>query len=372
MKSRIDHAALLRALHLRDLTDPLQGPHAMQHLLADIHICLGKQWGCPRLILRHTPVVAVDDNYDRLGYPPGAAARDARYTRYLSDAYMLRSHMSAQIPGILRGLAPDPPQDLLLVCPGLVYRRDTIDRLHVGEPHQLDIWRIARRTRLTRDDLTEMVRLAMQAALPGYRYRTPTAIHPYTTDGLQIDVEVGGAWVEVGECGLAAPSVLALAGMDPERVSGLAMGLGLDRLLMVRKGIDDIRLLRTEDPRVARQMQDLAPYRAVSNQPAIRRDLSVAVPAALTPEELGDRVREAMGEGLDQLESLDILDETPWDALPAAARERMGMCPGQKNVLLRLTIRHPVRTLTSSEANGLRNRVYAILHQGVRMEWAPG
>lgn len=369
MTAYIDHPALLRALHLRDLTDPLQGPHAMQLLLSDIHTRLVDHWHCQRLVQRTVPIVAVADNYDRLAYPPGAAARDARYTRYLDAHHMLRSHMSALIPGLLRGLAPEPPADLLLACPGLVYRRDAIDRLHVGEPHQLDLWRLARH-RLNPADLAEMVRLVVAAALPGYRWRTVPASHPYTTAGLQIDVQAGDGWVEIGECGLAAPAVLALAGLDPARISGLAMGLGLDRLLMLRKGITDIRLLRAGDPRIARQMLDLAPYRPVSNQPAIRRDLSVAVDEDITAEELGDRVRQAMAEQIDALESLDLVEETTWAMLPAAARERMGMQPGQKNVLLRLTIRHPIRTLTSAEANAVRNRVYTILHQGQKMEWA--
>jgi phenylalanyl-tRNA synthetase alpha chain len=81
--------------------------------------------------------------------------------------------------------------------------------------------------------------------------------------------------------------------LDAEQWSGLAMGLGLDRILMLRKGIDDIRLLRSVDARVTRQVLDLTPYRAVSSQPAIRRDLWIAVDADDTPEQLGDRVREA-------------------------------------------------------------------------------
>ena len=77
-----------------------------------------------------------------------------------------------------------------------------------------------------------------------------------------------------------------------------------------------------------------------------------------------------MADRVDELESMDLLEETSWEMLPDVARERIGIQQGQKNVLLRLTIRHPVRTLTSSEANGLRNCVYAILHSGTKSEWA--
>jgi phenylalanyl-tRNA synthetase alpha chain len=365
----IEPAALVRALALRDLTDPDQGIHAIQQIVDDIQQALSARWQCPRLCWRASPLVEVRDNYDALGYPPEAAAREARYTRYVTERLMLRSQTSAQIPGLLRALALDVPEDVLLVCPGVVYRRDSIDRLHVGEPHQLDLWRLARH-RLDASDLDEMIALVVDAALPGRRYRTVAADHPYTVDGRQIDVADGDDWVEIGECGLAAPPVLARAGIDRTAVSGLAMGLGLDRLMMLRKGIDDIRLLRADDPRIAPQMCDLDPYRAVSRHPPIRRDLSIAVPEAATAESLGDRIREAMGDDVDALESLDVVAEVQWGALPEPARARLGMMPHQKNVLLRLTMRHPSRTLTRQQANRLRNRVYQALHEGAVAQWA--
>jgi phenylalanyl-tRNA synthetase alpha chain len=276
------------------------------------------------------------------------------------------------IPPLLRALSAAPPEDALLVCPGLVYRRDSIDRLHTGEPHQIDLWRIARGQRLERSDLERMISLVAGALLPGAEVRWEDAAHPYTRGGLQIDVRARGEWVEVGECGLALPALLTESGLDAARWSGLAMGLGLDRILMLRKGIDDIRLLRSVDPRVTRQMLDLAPYRAVSSQPAIRRDLSIAVDADDTPEQLGDRVREALGAHTSSVEAIEVLSETPAEGLPATAAARIGIGAGQKNVLLRVVIRDLDRTLTHPEANGLRDRVYAALHRGTSHQWATG
>ena len=351
----------------RDLTDPDQGPHAMQLVLGNIRVALEALWGCPSLIHRAGPVVSVADNYDRLHYPPDGAARDARYSRYLGPGMLLRTHTSAMIPPLLRTLAASPPQDILLVCPGVVFRRDAIDRLRTGEPHQVDLWRIAAR-RLTAGDLVEMVRCVVEAARAGCEYRVVPALHPYTTDGLQIDVRHGQQWVEVGECGLALPALLAESGLDPSHYSGLAMGVGLDRVLMIAKGIDDIRLLRADDPRIAQQMLDLEPYRPVSNQPAARRDLSVMVRPGLEPEEVGDRIREALGDQAARVESAEVVSETAYEDLPPTAVERMGARPGQKNLLVRLLIRDISRTLTSQEANEVRNRVYQALHEGERAE----
>jgi phenylalanyl-tRNA synthetase alpha chain len=177
-----------------------------------------------------------------------------------------------------------------------------------------------------------------------------------------------GEWVEVAECGLAHPEVLERAGLAGW--SGLALGMGLDRLLMLRKGIPDIRLLRSVDPRIAGQMTDLASYRPVSAMPPIRRDLSVAVEAADTAEDLGDRVRDALGPDADAVEEVAALAETPYDRLPPQAVARLGIGPHQKNVLVRVVLRHLERTLTDEEANRLRDRIYAALHQGSVHQWA--
>ena len=143
------------------------------------------------------------------------------------------------------------------------------------------------------------------------------------------------------------------------------MGLGLDRILMLRKGIADIRLLRAEDPRIAGQMGDLAVYRTVSNRPAITRDLSIAVPDDDAAEELGERVRAALGERAEAVETVEIVSETAGADLPAVARGADSGCSrGQKNVLVRVVLRHPSRTLTREEANELRDDVYDALHRG--------
>lgn len=367
--STLSPPALRRALTLPDLTDPAHGPHALQRLVAAAVGAAAALGGCASLVLRGSPVVSTEDNWERLRYPVDAAARDSRYTRYVGRDRVLRSQTSATVPQALRLVAAAGASELLVACPGLVYRRDRIDRLHTGEPHQLDLWRLSGR-RLRQADLQRLVEAVADAVLPGAALRLRPASHPYTREGLEVEARAGERWVEIGECGLAHPDVLAGCGLDPSRVSGLALGLGLDRLLMLRKGIDDIRLLRSADPRVRRQMLDLEPYRPVSAMPAVRRDLSVAVAAERSAEELGDRVRAALEERAQSLESVEVLSETAAEQLSEAARSRLGLCPGQKNVLLRVVIRDHERTLTDEEANELRNRVYAAVHEGEAWQWA--
>lgn len=372
MPARLSADQLARDLSVRDLTDPAAGPHAIQLILDRAVESLAHRWGCEVRWWRGDRIVTVSDNYDHLGYRADDVTRDSRHTRYVDDRRMLRSHSSALIPAALRALAERPADDVLLVCPGIVYRRDSIDRLHTGTPHQVDLWRITRRpARLTTADLDEMIAVLVDALLPGAAHRHEDRVHPYTLSGRQVDVDRAGEWVEVAECGLAHPGVLARAGLAGT-CSGLALGLGLDRMLMLIKDIPDIRVLRSTRPAVAAQLTDLTPYRPVSAMPAVRRDLSVAVDADDLAEDLGDRVRDALGPDADCVEAVEIVARTPCAELPSQALRRLGARPDQQNVLLTVVLRHLDRTLTDHDANLLRDRVHAAVHRGTAHQWAAG
>lgn len=373
----IDPDELARRLALPDLSAPAPEapPHAVA-LVADLlERAAAAAW--PGADVRRDPgprVVDVADNYDALRYRPDDVTRDRRYSRYVGGGRMLRSHTSARIPVLLRALAAQTdaghaPVEVLLSVPGLCYRRDVVDRQHVGEPHQHDLWlvRLAGPP-LGEEDLERLVVSVTAAALPGRPVTTPASPHPYTLGGREVRVD----GVEVGECGLAHPEVLAAAGLPP-CATGLAMGLGLDRITMLLKGIDDIRLMRSADARVVAQLHDLAPYRPVSAMPPARRDLSVAVALSddvLDDDLLGDRVRGALGADAASVEEVRVLSRTPYEQVPPGARERMGMRAGQLNLLLRVVVRDLERTPPGPELDALRDRLYAALHEGDRHEWA--
>jgi phenylalanyl-tRNA synthetase alpha chain len=146
--------------------------------------------------------------------------------------------------------------------------------------------------------------------------------------------------------------------------------MGLDRLLMLVKHIPDIRLLRSGDPRITRQMLDLARYRHASPMPPITRDLSVAVPMDDDEETLGGRVRDALGADTSCVEEIRVLAATACQQLPASAIGRLAAQPGQKNLLVRVVLRDLDKTLTNQAANALRDRIYRALHQGTEYQWA--
>ncbi|MET3810181.1 hypothetical protein [Arthrobacter sp. UYEF3] len=366
---------------MRDLSDPAGGPHAAQQLLAEVVTGLERLWDIPAATHRYSPLVATADNYDRLGYSADDVTRDSRYSRHVSPTVMLRSHTSAGVPAVLDALHGELGRyDRLHVLPGLVYRRDAVDRTHVGTPHQVDLWRLKARGLLGPAEHHAMMAAVVEAVLPAAEYpdvqwRATPAEHSYTALGQQLDVcltrpDGSREWLELAECGLVAARVLRGSGLDPRRWAGLALGLGLDRALMPRKGIGDIRLLRSEHPEVRAQLQDLARYRPVSAMPEVRRDLSLVLGSAddADVELLGDLARTALGADAVLLAALEVRAVTPATALAPAAVERLGLGPDQVNVLVRLVLQPLDRTLTDGEANRVRDRVYLALHRGKVLE----
>ena len=367
--SILSKQALLKALNVRDLSNPEEGDHAIQILIEKIRLALEEAWNCNSHIYRESPIVSVEDNYDRLRYPADGPARAARYTRYVCDKALLRTSTSAMIPKAMRSLADKLSGEDLILCPGLVYRRDQIDRLHLAEIHQMDLWRITHKP-MNAEDMREMIQLVLDAVLEGCEYRLEERVHPYTLDGLQIDVKYEGEWVEVGECGLTHPEIHKENLPHGDQKYGLAMGLGLDRILMLRKGMKDVRLIASSNPRISQQMNDLEPYQEVSYMPAVRRDLSLVLDIETDVETLGDKVRESLGDEAYLIESLEILNEHPYAKLPPHVQEKLGLQKGQKNALVRVVLRSLHRSLTDEECNLYRDKVYECLHEGKYWEWA--
>src|SRR5690606_32983800 len=296
---------------------------------------------------------------------PDDITRDARYSRYVSDAIMLRSHTTAAVPAILDELRDhDGDHDRVYALPGLVHRRDSIDRTHVGTPHQLDLWRPSNTRRLDVTALHGLARTVVTAVLPGARWRVVPPVHPYPSHGRQIEVSGDGEWLELAEGGLAGAAVLRGAGLDPRTWTGLALGTGLDRAVMIRKGIPDIRLLRSDHPEAVRQLADLEPWRPFSSMPPIQRDISIVIDPGTDEELLGDLARTALGPDADLLADLSLITRTPAADLPPQAVRRLGIRPDQDNALVRLTWQALDRTLTDAEANRLRDRVHRALHRG--------
>jgi phenylalanyl-tRNA synthetase alpha chain len=186
-------------------------------------------------------------NFTALNIPPHHPARDMQDTFYLSASELLRTHTS---PVQIRHLEKNPPP-VRIGAPGRVYRRDAVDATHSPVFHQVEV--LAIDEGLDFSHLRGTVTTFLQQFFGDLPVRFRASYFPFTEPSAEVDVMWRGRWLEVMGCGMVDPSVLEGLGLDPERWSGFAAGLGVERFCMVRHGIDDIRRLFTSDLRFLEQ-----------------------------------------------------------------------------------------------------------------------
>ena len=186
-------------------------------------------------------------NFTALNIPPNHPARDMQDTFYLGADRLLRTHTS---PVQIRHLESNAPP-VRIVVPGRVYRRDAVDATHSPVFHQVEV--LAIDEGLDFSHLRGTVMAFLKAFFGDLPVRFRASYFPFTEPSAEVDVQWRGRWLEVMGCGMVDPAVLEGLGLDPQRWSGFAAGLGVERFCMVRHGIDDIRRLFTSDLRFLEQ-----------------------------------------------------------------------------------------------------------------------
>jgi phenylalanyl-tRNA synthetase alpha chain len=186
-------------------------------------------------------------NFTALNIPEHHPARDMQDTFYLGGERLLRTHTS---PVQIRHLEANPPP-VRIIAPGRVYRRDAVDATHSPVFHQVEV--LALDEGLDFSHLRGTVTAFLQQFFGDLPVRFRASYFPFTEPSAEVDVQWRGRWLEVMGCGMVDPAVLEGLGIDSERWSGFAAGLGVERFCMVRHGIDDIRRLFTSDLRFLEQ-----------------------------------------------------------------------------------------------------------------------
>ena len=191
-------------------------------------------------------------NFTALNIPPHHPARDMQDTFYLhpgadGSERLLRTHTS---PVQIRHLEANPPP-VRVVAPGRVFRRDAVDATHSPVFHQVEV--LALDEGLDFSHLRGTVMAFLKQFFGDLPVRFRASYFPFTEPSAEVDVQWRGRWLEVMGCGMVDPAVLEGLGIDPERWSGFAAGLGVERFCMVRHGIDDIRRLYSSDLRFLEQ-----------------------------------------------------------------------------------------------------------------------
>jgi phenylalanyl-tRNA synthetase alpha chain len=192
-------------------------------------------------------------NFEALAISPEHPARDPLDNFYLAvargaDPLLLRSQTSTVQIRVME--SREPP--LRIVSLGRVYRPDTADATHYPMFHQVEGLLVEPGT--TMAHLKSVLRLFASRFLGGdVHVRFRPSFFPFTEPSVEVDMEWGGRWVEMGGAGMIDPAVLEAVGYDPDAVTGFAFGLGVERIAARRYGVDDIRDFYRNDARFLRQ-----------------------------------------------------------------------------------------------------------------------
>jgi phenylalanyl-tRNA synthetase alpha chain len=193
-------------------------------------------------------------NFGALNFPADHPAMDLHDTLYLGEGRLLRTHTSPVQVRTMQAYAPP----IRVLAPGTVYRRDFFDATHA--PAFAQIEGLAIDEGISFADLKATLSLfARRFYGASTKTRFGPSYFPFTEPSAQMEVEVdlgdgrGPRWLEIMGCGLVHPAVLESAGLDSERYSGWAFGMGPGRIAMSRYDIPDIRLLYDSDVRFLEQ-----------------------------------------------------------------------------------------------------------------------
>ena len=199
-------------------------------------------------------------NFDKLNTPADHPARDLQDTFYITEDIILRTQTSPVQARVMENQKPP----IKIICPGAVYRSDTLDATHSPVFHQIEGLVIDKN--ITMSDLKGTLEMFAKNCLgPNTKVRFRPHHFPFTEPSAEADVSCfvcGGkgcrvckneGWIELLGCGMVHPKVLQNCGIDPNEYSGFAFGFGVERIAMAKFGIDDLRLLYENDVRFLKQ-----------------------------------------------------------------------------------------------------------------------
>ncbi len=189
-------------------------------------------------------------NFNALNIPLNHPARDMQDTFYLPSDLLLRTHTSSvQIRYMEKHQPP-----IKIIVPGRVYRRDDIDMTHTPMFHQVEGLYVTEQANFA--ELKGILIDFMQHFFEqDVKVRFRPSYFPFTEPSAEVDIQMPGSdkWLEVLGCGMVHPNVLQAVNIDSEKYRGFAFGMGIDRLAMLRYGIDDLRLMLEGDLRFLNQ-----------------------------------------------------------------------------------------------------------------------
>ncbi len=220
--------------------------------IEDIFVGLG-------YVVKEGPEVESDKyNFEMLNLPKDHPAREMQDSFYITEELLLRTHTSpVQVRSLLENVDKEP---LKIICPGVVYRKDDDDQTHSHQFMQVEALVVDKTTTLA-DLKGTLLLLARKLFGENRQIRLRPSYFPFTEPSVEVDVSCfkcngdgcsmckNTGWIEILGAGMVNNNVLSAAGFDPEIYQGFALGMGVERIAMLKYGIDDIRLLYQNDLR---------------------------------------------------------------------------------------------------------------------------
>ena len=255
-KSELDNAMLDARLATETIDVTLPGRNASRGGLHPVSRTLERITGIfGRLGYELADGPEIEDdwhNFEALNFPPHHPARAMHDTFYFGDGRLLRTHTSGVQVRYMKDHAPP----LRMIAAGKVYRSDS-DQTHTPMFHQVEGLLVDEHASFAdlKGTLSEFVRGFFER---DFAMRFRPSYFPFTEPSAEVDIawqQADGStrWLEVLGCGMVHPNVLRNVGVDPERYTGFAFGLGVERFAMLRYGVDDLRIFFDNDVRFLRQ-----------------------------------------------------------------------------------------------------------------------
>jgi phenylalanyl-tRNA synthetase alpha chain len=303
-------------------------------------------------IVKSPEIVPTSVTFDLYNFAPNHPARSHSDTYFIDDTNILRPHTTVMWYYYLS--QPEIKEKIALgeavgfFSFGKVYRKDEIDRNHMNVFHQMDGGFLIPKSKkiIGIEDLQNVLSDIAKAVFgPDIKYRFNKDTFPYTDPSLEMEVEIGGRWIEVLGCGIMTDTIIKNLGLDPNEWSNWAFGFGLERLAIISMDLPDIRLLWSKDERVVKQLKLGNKFIEVSKYPPIVRDISFIVPNTFVPNDYFDLVRENARDLVEEIKLLDKYENA----------EKFGV--EKISYAFRITYRSLDRTLLSSEIDALHKKI---------------
>ncbi|TYR82204.1 phenylalanine--tRNA ligase subunit alpha [Priestia megaterium] len=203
-------------------------------------------------------------NFEALNLPKGHPARDMQDTFYITEETLLRTHTSTVQARVMN--KNEEKSAIKIICPGKVYRRDDDDATHSHQFMQIEGLVVDEHIRMS--DLKGTLEVFVKKMFGSDReIRLRPSFFPFTEPSVEVDVscaKCGGqgcnvckhtGWIEILGAGMVHPNVLEMAGYDSKKYRGFAFGIGVERIAMLKHGVDDIRHFYTNDVRFLDQFK---------------------------------------------------------------------------------------------------------------------